>query len=81
METVEIMLDQTWQRLTDGTVNATLQITGAAGFLLSAARPGDDAPVLRIVNREMGVTAPSVVWGRALWYEDAVRVVIAKEAP
>ncbi|EIZ5820459.1 hypothetical protein MPS39_000378 [Salmonella enterica] len=43
METVEIMLDQTWQRLTDGTVNATLQITGAAGFHLSAARPGDDA--------------------------------------
>ncbi|EAV6571048.1 hypothetical protein VQZ45_000002 [Salmonella enterica] len=81
METTEIMLDHNWQQLCDGSVNATLQFTGAAGVHLSPDRPEEDAPVLRMVNREAGVTAPSVVWGRALWYEDTVRVVIVREVP
>ncbi|EEI9212257.1 hypothetical protein BAB39_001584 [Salmonella enterica subsp. enterica serovar Carrau] len=80
METTEIMLDHTWQQLCDGSVNVTLQFTGAAGVVLSPVQPGDDAPVLRMVNRELTVTAPSVLWGRALWYESQVRVVMAKEA-
>ncbi|ELL2976359.1 hypothetical protein QHJ41_000025 [Salmonella enterica] len=79
METVEIILDHTWQQLCDGSVNATLQFTGAAGVVLSPSQPGDDASVLRMVNREITVTAPSVLWGRALWYETQVRVVIARE--
>ncbi|EHJ8972976.1 hypothetical protein G6S35_005039, partial [Salmonella enterica] len=49
METVEIMLDHNWQKLCDGSVNATLQFTGAAGVVLSPSQPGDDAPVLRMV--------------------------------
>ncbi|EHB8435836.1 hypothetical protein JVX35_004493 [Salmonella enterica subsp. enterica serovar Infantis] len=64
METVEIILDHTWQQLCDGSVNATLQFTGAAGVVLSPSQPGDDAPVLRMVDREITVTAPSVLWGR-----------------
>ncbi|ELE1935163.1 hypothetical protein RDB90_003699 [Salmonella enterica] len=79
METVEIILDHTWQQLCDGSVNATLQFTGAAGVVLSNTQPGDDAPVLRMVDREITVTSPSVLWGRALWYEAQVRVVIARE--
>ncbi|EBQ9783042.1 hypothetical protein KXL21_004878 [Salmonella enterica] len=79
METVEIILDHTWQQLCDGSVNATLQFTGAAGVVLSPSQPGDDAPVLRMVDREITVTAPSVLWGHALWYETQVRVVIARE--
>ncbi|EEM1819436.1 hypothetical protein GKA92_14815 [Salmonella enterica subsp. enterica] len=79
METVEIIVDHKWQQLCDGSVNALLQFTGAAGIALSPDRPADDAPVMRIVNRELTVSAPSVVWGRALWYEDTVRVIIARE--
>ncbi|EGC4743808.1 hypothetical protein IFV78_003341, partial [Salmonella enterica] len=51
----------------------------AAGVVLSPDMPGEDAPVLRMVNRELSVSAPSVLWGRALWYEDTVKVVIARE--
>ncbi|EBA3660872.1 sialate O-acetylesterase, partial [Salmonella enterica] len=43
--------------------------------------PGEDAAVLRIVNRELSVPVPSVVWGRALWYEDTAKVVIARTSP
>ncbi|EEP1514449.1 hypothetical protein HAZ28_005022, partial [Salmonella enterica] len=81
METVEVTLGHGWQQLTDGTVNATLQFTGAAGVVLSPDMPGDDAAVLRIVNRELSVPVPSVVWGRALWYDDAAKVVIARTSP
>ncbi|ENT7860128.1 sialate O-acetylesterase [Salmonella enterica] len=81
METVEVTLEHGWQQLTDGTVNATLQFTGAAGVVLSPDMPGEDAAVLRIVNRELSVPVPSVVWGRALWYEDTAKVVIARTSP
>ncbi|ELW7495097.1 sialate O-acetylesterase [Salmonella enterica] len=43
--------------------------------------PGEDAAVLRIVNRELSVPVSSVVWGRALWYEDTAKVVIARTSP
>ncbi|EFR9487173.1 hypothetical protein HYI78_003665, partial [Salmonella enterica] len=81
METVEVTLGRGWQQLTDGMVNATLQFTGAAGVVLSPDMPGEDAAVLRIVNRELSVPVPSVVWGRALWYEDTAKVVIARTSP
>ncbi|EGU4504043.1 TPA: hypothetical protein ACJG8M_002159 [Salmonella enterica subsp. diarizonae serovar 50:k:z] len=77
MATTAKEIGHTWQKITDGTQTALIQITGSADVCDSAEQPGEDHPAHSFSNMLFNVSPPTVLWMRSSWFNGTIRVVVS----
>ncbi|MEI7177116.1 hypothetical protein [Pectobacterium carotovorum] len=76
MATNEITLTPVWQKITDGTQDASIQVLSGVMYLWdSPTQPGASAHG-HVVTDWVGVTAPQQVWIRSAWGNASVVVTM-----